>query len=477
MKNMNESEKVVGEQIFEYLLNQKKESSFLDFKHTIDIRNNQQCLKVIKDVLAFTNTGGGWILFGVIENDKKSNISGKFIKNGYPVDFNFDDASLQEKINAYIQKPIKLEHGYFERTIDMINKKFVLLYIQPTHKILKAKKDGVYHIDGKIRFAFKKDITYTRRGTQCVPASKYEIEEIKKNILNENYELSILNGNADDVDEVLHSNLFKVKKIPKMVYIGKTKYENKYKLDNILQKKNINFHSLKCRLYNKKIVTFKNLHDRDNIFNEIVYENEIQTDETKNWLNDDDRSNIIMQLLNEKFIDLAQHNKIKYDRNSKKFFYTISNDENIRNEKWLTRHGRISIKRTVNKIYDEKLGKMYVHEAVNAKIIKINDALYLKINPTKLITLNKKNPEINTEYGPIITKESYRIYNQQYLNSILFWINKLENTDEFNNELEISNTPIKIKINKGIRHDIPVTDLKEMNNVYEDMNTGDIENV
>ena len=471
MENIDENEGVIGDPIFDYLLNQKKESVFLDFKRTIDIQDKSHYLKIIKDVLAFANSGGGYLLIGVDEN-KSSKVPGRFTKIGVTNEFQFDDASFQEKINSYIDDPITIHYAFFKRDLNNLEKQFALIYIPPSHKILKPLKDGKYSINDKEKFAFRKNIVYVRRGTQSIIASSYEIKDMETRINDSNYRLSILNGVADKITETLYSNLLKIKKTPNAVYIGKIKYNTKSKLDNILQKRNINL-DLKCILQDKKIITFENLNNLDSTLSEIVCEDEIEMELTRDWLKDNDKSKIIQSLLNKKIIDIAHDRKINYDKQTKKIFYGILDDKDNRDETWSTRHGSSSKKIVAHKIDDGNLPIHYIHDALSARIIKINDVLYLKLNPTKLVTSDKKNPIHDMKYGPTITKETYRIYNQQYLNNLLFWIYKLGNGGEIKiDDLVISNIPVKTKINRGIKYDTPVSDFKK--NIEEfDLNNGD----
>ena len=117
MENIDENEEIIGDKIFDYLLDETNESIYLDFKETIDIRDKSHYLKIIKDVLAFANSGGGYLLIGVKEN-KTSGVRGRFIKIGVPNEFQFDDASFQEKINSYLDDPITINHAFFKRNFD-----------------------------------------------------------------------------------------------------------------------------------------------------------------------------------------------------------------------------------------------------------------------------------------------------------------------------------------------------------------------
>ena len=48
--------------MIDYLMSQKNELSILDFKWKMDIGKNSDFPKIVKDVFAFTNYGGGFSL-------------------------------------------------------------------------------------------------------------------------------------------------------------------------------------------------------------------------------------------------------------------------------------------------------------------------------------------------------------------------------------------------------------------------------
>ena len=172
----------VGDYVIDYLLAQTKETTFHDFKWTVDItKDSQDFTKIIKDVYAFSNYGGGWLVLGVKQNDHSNEKNkGKFIKAGLPDDFELEDASLQEKINSFLDEPISIQYTEFTRTINRDNKKFALIYFPPSSKIMVSKKDIKYNTGNKERTAVLKNIVYTRRGTQSIIASDYEKKLIKK---------------------------------------------------------------------------------------------------------------------------------------------------------------------------------------------------------------------------------------------------------------------------------------------------------
>ncbi len=99
----------LSDYVLNFLKSQKKECSYLDFKLTISIRKDSDFPEIVKDILSFSNYGGGWILIGWKEYKKS-----QYTPVGVPQDYSVDQAVLQEKFNSYADNPIQIE--YLEKT-------------------------------------------------------------------------------------------------------------------------------------------------------------------------------------------------------------------------------------------------------------------------------------------------------------------------------------------------------------------------
>ena len=98
----------LSEYVLDFLTSQKKECPYLDFKLTIHVGKNSDFPEVAKDIFAFSNYGGGWILIGWKEEKKN-----QYLPAGVPDDYKVDQATLQEKFNSYSSKPIQIEYKDF----------------------------------------------------------------------------------------------------------------------------------------------------------------------------------------------------------------------------------------------------------------------------------------------------------------------------------------------------------------------------
>jgi len=467
--------------VIDYLMSQKRESSFLDLKKIISIaKDDNDFPKLIKDAIAFSNNGGGFILVGIMENDRNDkSIKGRYIPSGLPEDFTIDQASLQEKINSYLNTPLEIEYLEFEYQVEIKKgnrekKVFAAIYFPPGHDLIVPIKDGDYRVGEKVKKAFKKGDIIVRRGTQSVLASRYEIEWIKRRAKERDYQLSILNGKADEVDETLYSNLFEIKKLPRYIWLGPSKYDDFAKMREILDEKKPDvLHGVfRCRYWNRNIVSFTNLSDIANEYHYLVREEVNPNKElVSNWLQDKDKRYVINELLINELFSFAVNSKGMYlDWRRKKLYFPAHSFES-RSESWPTRYSGVSTRIVANKMYSPKLrDQVYWHVAIMPEVKTIGERQYLSIFPTIVITKDGRKPLEGEEQGAVITSLQYNKYNDQYLNTLLFWAKKLsDGTDDITlpHGFTVSANPVSTTIGKGVRWDLPASEIKDLIETYE----------
>src|SRR2546422_10046120 len=108
----------LGDIMLDYLIGHDDEESFLDFKEIIDISKRSPFPKLAKDIFAFANYGGGWILIGFKRRQRNPEEDGprrNYELVGLPDSYSVDGADLQNKFNAYCSTPITLRHHEFYR--------------------------------------------------------------------------------------------------------------------------------------------------------------------------------------------------------------------------------------------------------------------------------------------------------------------------------------------------------------------------
>jgi hypothetical protein len=126
----------LGDIMLKFLIDQNNESAYVDFKEVIDISKEGPFAKIAKDIFAFSNYGGGFILIGFKERKSKNQVNEEvaerptrtLLEVGLPEGFHIDQASLQEKFNAYSNSPIEIRYREFWRKIDGTQRKFAAIY-------------------------------------------------------------------------------------------------------------------------------------------------------------------------------------------------------------------------------------------------------------------------------------------------------------------------------------------------------------
>jgi len=446
----------LSDYIIDYLTNQKREAPYLDFKYTLDISKKSDFPEIAKDFFAFSNYGGGWILVGWKEVSK--NI---FEPEGLPSDYQVDQAILQEKFNSFVDTPLEIHYREFERTINGEIKKFAIIFIPPSYNVLTPKKQGAYIRGDKTKVVFEENAVFYRRGTQSIPPSQYEYGLLLKRLKNENYRLSLLSGNPDEVEEEIYSNLLPLIKMPEYVYFAnkKSNYVDNQDIKLYFQKKGV-FPStfFKFKEWNKKLVTFEDLYDSNNLYSEIVELSSIYREPIDNWLKDSDKNRIVVELLNRELKHYAISKGMQYNNYKNKLFYPTTEDK--RRHSWKGRY-RKSTRIVASKMYSAELGRyIYVHVAFHPSFIQIGNEFFMQIVPSFILTEDGKRPIIDSNAGRVITRLSYDKYNSNYLNTILFWVDELSNGEciKVSDHISISSKLFSASFPHGISFDIPSSD-------------------
>ena len=251
-----------GDFVKNYMFHLQKETPFLDYKRIISTEKNSDFPKFVKDALALANYGGGFILLGMDENQRSdSEIKGKFLTIGLPADFHLEPATLQQKTDSYTNTILEMCYDEFYKIIDGEQRRFGLIYVKPSRELAMPTKDGNFKYDGntKVFSAFKSGEVFIRRGTQSILASQFEIDRINQRVKDENYNISIISGEPDKVDETLYSNIFEIKKFPEKIYLGTPKFfdREEYPVDLAVLREN-------------KIISLQNLTDSMNPHSNLV---------------------------------------------------------------------------------------------------------------------------------------------------------------------------------------------------------------
>ena len=421
-----------------YLLSQKRETSDIDFKLTIDISNNADFCKIAKDIFAISNYGGGYLVVGFKETP-----TGRYDPAGLPSDYlHIDSATIQEKFNAYSNEPIALDYCELEKEMQnenkqMVKRKFAILYVPPSPLILKPIKSATYNDpkDNREKKLFSRDEIFIRRGTQSIHASLNEIKYIERRAKQTDYLIGLLSGEPDSINENLFCNFFLVKSSPEFIFEGEIP-------------ENVHFAYFETRntpfvnpIFSNKLYSFCDLSGEP--FGKYIIKGSLKRNQLGDWLKSEDTKNLYIRLLNTELRYYALQNNLKFAGRQKNIFY-YPTYQTARSESWESRY-RKSTKRVAFKTYIPETGEtIFAHDAAQMQFQFIGDQLYLSILPKIVTTIDGINSTKGPGEGPMKTRLAYDKFNDGYLNLILFWKSRLQKRGE--QELNILNRIVIEKI-------------------------------
>ena len=455
----------LGDIIMNFLIRRDREDTLVDFKETLSIAKNSTFVKVAKDIFAFANRGGGYILLGFRERKSRAALptnvdeeQPRFQPIGLPADFLIDQADLQAKFNAYSNAPIQIGYREFKKDIGGDLRRFALIYIPASTQVLKPIRDGTYRDDnGKLKQAFSKEAILIRRGTQCLPATEEEVNWIERRAEKEGYRLSILSGQPDEISEQLYSNMFSVLQMPSTVAL----------LDRNVFDRTVNSEALSIpptlvfRRWNDKLVTIGDISGLEARRHDTFAPSTPHDEELATWLSDEGRRRVIISVLNKELAFHARRLGMLQEPYSQKFYYSC--DGEYRNETWVTSRGRSSTLKVAGVIWAQQLNRpIYWHLGAEANFIYLGKDMFLQINPTVQLTSDGRNAVFGAREGTVITRLVYNWYNPTYLNQMLFWIWRLAEGKETislaQGRVVVAARPVQAGIGVGILHDRPTSE-------------------
>jgi len=436
--------------VIDFLMEKSRETAELDFKYIFNISKKSDFATIVKDIFAFSNYGGGHILFGFFEKE-----TGSYEARGLPANFHVDQADLQQTFNSYSSDPITLGYREFERKIDGERKKFAIIYIPPSYKILKAIKTGTYKDNkGKTHIVFSKGDIFYRRGTQSIKASYEEIKYIEKRVTEKLKEIALLSGEPDNINENLYSNLFLMKNMPNNTYYFKVNDENIFNAKVLTS--NVSYYKSGDIIY-----TF---YDKiKDLLKDNIIESSYNIEDINNFIKNG-KENIITALMNK---EILIHNKkigLNNDWRDRQTFFFPTDKHELR-KSWQSRYKK-STRLVAQRIYISQLERaLFWHLAADMRFFKIGENYVFNILPKIILTNDGYNVIHGFKEGRVITSLSYNEFNNKFLNHILFWryqINPDHNdTFSFNNRIVVDNEPISINLLFGIKSDRPSQEFKD----------------
>lgn len=249
---------------------------------------------------------------------------------------------------------------------------------------------------------------------------------------------------ADDVEEQLASNLLPVTSIPKYCWNGPVSVTYKEVFDHL--SRNVKGVHPTFMIRTNRLYSFCNLDDNSCPFRELLVADSIEKNEITPWLNDFDKKNGLIEMLNRSLRNHCRDLEMHYDKKHERFYFFPYGGGN-RTVTWNT--GLRKSHRTIVKQYRQgKDGKTFwAHQSIQAKFLLIDSEIFLQLVPGWTFTSDGTNPISPREIGSLSSKWTHNEYNSSVFYHIRFWCYILSKGQE----------KISIKLAKGLQLEVDIT--------------------
>mgnify|MGYP001363730314 CR=1 FL=1 len=250
---------------------------------------------------------------------------------------------------------------------------------------------------------------------------------------------------ADDVNELLLSNLFPVLSYPQRIWSAATTYT---KPEQVYEKVSIGDGIV---IHGGNLYTFADLSDRLCPLRAVVDTSTINDKQKReDWLADQDKGRLYTWLINAylrnhlKLIGLEQDDKERY-------FYPPAAEQ--------TSVFHLGREVTAKKRNDQLAQDFWVHLAADIRFYRIWNRFFLKVTPCFFFTADGTRPLDGKQQGKMAIRWGGKQRNANILRDVLFWATLLKGRQSQimipagAESLVIQAIPAITRINKGIRGD------------------------
>ncbi|MED2041125.1 ATP-binding protein [Bacillus wiedmannii] len=140
------------------------ENNRWDYKREIHLSPNSAFANLLKDILAFVNSGGGWLVIGVNDDAEILGLQNKI-----------DTTSLGSKISSAIGEQIMFDLNYYNIPQGDSDILVGLLYVYDSEKVVVAPKD-LYGDNGKV--IISESTIYYRRNSSSIKANIKDLNSL-----------------------------------------------------------------------------------------------------------------------------------------------------------------------------------------------------------------------------------------------------------------------------------------------------------
>lgn len=190
------SEDPLADEAIEFLLDYKEEDDLVDYKLTLEPDSEKEWIEIVKDITAFSNTYGGYLVFGVKNADKT--VIG--LSDEHALNLS-DINNIHQKINRFIEPQIeRLRSKEYLKDGSKVVVMFIPPGIQVTYVI---KKDASFILPSKkSKVLLHKGTFYVRRSASNHLADSRDFD-------------SLIDRRIDQFKEVLLNRISRVVDAPK----------------------------------------------------------------------------------------------------------------------------------------------------------------------------------------------------------------------------------------------------------------------
>lgn len=145
---------------------QAVESTRIEYKRDFG-DTGRDWMELLKDVVAFHNSGGGLIVFGISDEGALAGLTSSLMHH-------LDPANIGNKLRRKAPSA-RIETRYFEWSY--FSKRYGVLGVTPGDRIVVFDKDGDYQkLGGRSEKAFAAGVVYARSPGMCAPASQADVD-------------------------------------------------------------------------------------------------------------------------------------------------------------------------------------------------------------------------------------------------------------------------------------------------------------
>ena len=242
----------LSDEALKYIINYKEEDQNIDYKLNFDYSSERDWLEITKDFLAFSNSSGGYLIFGI--KDKSHEIIGL---DDDTCKVLTDTNLIRQKLNRYIDPSID---SIRSKQYIVEEKKLVVIFIPESKTIIHViSKDGTFkYPSGERKTLLFKGSVYVRKSAGNKIAGSREFDELFNKHL-EVFKQSLLSKITKVVESPTNTEVF-------IVAQDKTGDDTKKFIiedgPDAIPVKGLSF-TTAPRTYEQEIASWKSMNERD----------------------------------------------------------------------------------------------------------------------------------------------------------------------------------------------------------------------